>query len=238
MMRNQRTFGTEHQDCTLVRMNLWVSEGFGGALANLYYVGLPFSINLVTKLIPGQQAAGQNHNVTYDCVTIYILPNGDMRTQHFIPDTWMKTGQAPEELENPYALSFTFCNSMAARSKDMPNNKNGKGGKKGDKLYIPFYEVHDNKFSRDKNGVLQARHCLLSEYDDLHQDKDVNGEDLPEPDINLRVAFKSYLEKMKITSFASPEDFDKGIRQYKEQFEMCRGEKCTAENSSLQPLYL
>lgn len=239
LMRNQRTFGGALQDSTPSRMNVWVGEGHGGALANLYYVGAPVSISFLSNnFVPMLQRGFENRNVTYDCVAILILPKWDMGKQEFIPDTWQQAGDAPDDIENRYALSFTFCNCMGTRDKDYTNNKNGRNGTKGSTVYVPFYEVHGNKFSRDKSGKLQAHHVLLSEYDDLYQEKDVNGEALPTPDTNMRIAFKTFVEQNNIKCFDKPENFDQGIQQYKEQFELATGMQCDENNSSLVAPYL
>ena len=184
------------------------------------------------------QRGFEQRNVTYDCVAIYILPKWDMATQAFIPDTWQGTGGPPPDIENRYALSFTFCQSMGTRDKDYTANKNGKNGEKGSTTYVPFYEVHGNKFARDESGTLKAYHVLLSEYDDLFQEKDLDGVPLPTADSNMLVGFKKYLEANKISCFDKEEDFDKGVQQYKDQFELCRGVPCDEKNSSLVAPYI
>jgi len=78
----------------------------------------------------------------------------------------------------------------------------------------------------------------LSEYDDLEQTKDVLGKDLPEADNQMRIAFKEFIEKNNITCFTEPSDFDKGVKQFKEQFELCRGVAPTEETISLTEKYL
>lgn len=237
MFSNQRTFDTDNADSKPSRMMVWSGQNYGGVFTNLFNFGLPISLNIITNLIPSTMAKSQYHDLTYDCVAIYILPKWDAEKQAFLPDAWMNGDKAPEDLENRYALSFTLCNGKSVRSKD--DLKSKKGGKKGDELQITFYEVHGNKFYRDAStGVLKAQHCFLSEYDDLDQTKDVTGKDIPPEDNNIRAAFKSFLEKNSIQCFTEPADFDKGIAQFKEQFELCRGVAPTAETSSLTEKYL
>jgi hypothetical protein len=238
MFRNQRTFGQMLQDTPPMRMSMWCGKGHGGNFFNLRYVGAPVSIKLIAGMVPGMMKKCGMRNVTYDCVAIYILPEWDMEKQGFIPDTWMKTGKAPENLEGRYALSFTLCNAQGTRSKDMKNNKNGRDGPKGETVICPFYEVHGNKISRGADGKLQVEHCLLSEYDDLKQETDLYGKPLPQEDNNMRIAFADYLAKTGVSCFTSPEDFDKGIAQFKEQFELATGESPTSANTSLLPPYL
>ncbi|MED5289363.1 MAG: hypothetical protein VX417_05175, partial [SAR324 cluster bacterium] len=105
-------------------------------------------------------------------------------------------------------------------------------------VYVPFFEVHGNKFSRDKNGKLQAHHCFLSEYDNLVQEKDVTGKTIPEAAKTLLNAFKTYVEQNDIWVFDTEGDFDKGIQQYKDQFQLTTGETCNAKNSSLKAPYV
>lgn len=85
MLRNQRTFGQMLQDTPPARLNIWNAKGHGGGLFNLWYVGLPISMKLLTKLIPGQMRAQGVRNVTYDCVAIYILPKWDLEKQAHTP---------------------------------------------------------------------------------------------------------------------------------------------------------
>ena len=234
LFSNQRTFDTDNGDSPPARMMIWNGESnLGSIFYNLFNFGLPVSLGLISSLIPGLMKKSQYHDITYDCVAIYILPKWDPEKGEFEKDTWMETGVEPDDLEDRYALSFTLCNGKSVRSKDNEKSTNGRGGKKGDDLTITFYEVHGNKFYRDEEGTLKARHCFLSEYDDLEQSKDVFGKDLPEPDNAIRVAFKSFLEKNKIECFTDVADFDKGIKQFKEQFELCRGVAPTRETSSL-----
>ena len=132
---------------------MWCGKDGGGALANLYYLYAPVSIHFMCyNFVPSLQRGFNQRNVTYDCVAIYVLPKWDMAKQAFIPDTWQTTGGPPPDLENRYALSFTFCQSMGTRDKDYTDNKNGRNGPKDSDVYVPFYEVHGNKFSRDEKG--------------------------------------------------------------------------------------
>merc|ERR1740139_238678 len=230
---NQRTFDTDNGDLKPVCMTIWSGKNHGGTMYNLFNFGLPVNIGLISSMIPGLMLKSQYHDLTYDCVAIYILPKWDMEKGEFVPDTWMEKGEAPDDLENRYSLSFTLCNGKSVRSKNNEKSKNGKGGKKGDECQITFYEVHGNKFYRDEDGKLKVHHCFLSEYDDLEQSKDVLGKEIPEPEKKVLIAFKSYLEKNGITCFTDTDHFEKGIEQFKEQFLLCRGDKPSSKTTSL-----
>lgn len=234
---NQRTFDTDNADSKPMRMTVWSGKKHDGFWKNLFECGMPVTFNFICSTVPKLMAKSQYHDLTYDCVAIYILPKWDTDKGGFLPDQWTNNSEeAPDDLENRYALSFTMCNGKSVRSKN--DNRSKKGGDKGDELQITFYEVHGNQFYKDEQGVLRARHCFLSEYDDLDQTKDVLDNDIPEPDNKIRAAFKSFLASNDISCFTDPQDFDKGIAQFKEQFELCRGVKPTAETCSLTAKYL
>lgn len=236
---NQRTFDTNNGDSKSMRMMMWSGNNHGGFWKNLTTFGLPVTLNFISSTIPGLMAKSQYHDLTYDCVAIYVLPKWDLEKQAFLPDMWMNKDEAPDDLEDRYALSFTLCNGKSVRAKkNTKGNLNGRGGEKGDDLQITFYEVHGNKFYRDADGKLKAQHCFLSEYDDLDQTKDVVGLDIPKADNQMRIAFKAFMEANDIACFTKPDEFDKGIEQFVEQFKLCRGVAPTSETCSLAPKYL
>jgi len=190
-------------------------------------------------MIPKAMAKSQYKNLRYDCVTVYVLPKWDTEKMEFVPDTWITDpDKGPDDLEKRYALSFTMCNEKSVRSHNNEKAKHGRSGAKEDELQITFYEVHGNKFYPDSDEKLKAQHCFLSEYDDLDQSKELLGTGIPELDNKIRIVFKLFLEKNGISCFTDPKDFDKGINQFKQQFEFCRGVAPTAETTSLTTPYL
>lgn len=74
--------------------------------------------------------------------------------------------------------------------------------------------------------------------DGLLQERDVRGKPLPQADVSMRVAFAKYMEKIGVACFTAPGEFEMGIKQFKEQFELATGAKPTEETSSLLPPYL
>jgi len=74
MFSNQRTFDTDNGDSKPTRMMIESGKNYGGFWYNLFNFGLPLTLNFISSMIPGLMAKSQYHDLTYDCVAIYILP--------------------------------------------------------------------------------------------------------------------------------------------------------------------
>lgn len=217
MCDNFRTYDAEHGPASDAQMVMWVAKQGGGVFTNLFSMGIPASINIVSGVIVGQMKKIQHREVYYEVVATYIVPQ--FKDGAFVEDTWPTTtpsgrssfsagleklglgskpapSESPNELEERYVWTLSACaakSNATGKLKDKP---------KGTEVTCVFYEMHMWKLYKE-GDELKAGLVVLSEMNaDLGQTLNNKGKPLHADAKNAIDAFAAFVDTAKITVLA------------------------------------